>query len=133
MKVTMPKNYREIFTLERYDYAKQLIAEMKEDETTAKDYAEMAVNAFCNYGGRCDFCREILKVSAEVTYNGHNPFPYSQDLPGMDVWISATARTADGFLEIGCYLSDIWGLCGDDKSKWDLIEKAFITYAKVEK
>lgn len=129
MKVTMPKDYRDIFTLAEYDYAKQIIAEMKDDLTPVKDYAEMAVRAFCNYGNRCEFCQEILKASAEVSKNGRKLFPYSDSMPHMDIWVSAIAQTDEGFLEIHCYLSDIWALSADDESKWNLISHAYIRHA----
>lgn len=106
MKVTLEKNYREYYTLEDLDIAKQIIKEEKEDEFTAKEWAKMAVGEALKDSS--DFLIEVLSATATTGGNADAWDRYFDGSRHMDVWIEATAKTCDGYIEIGAYLSDIW-------------------------
>ena len=109
MKVTMPKkdtltgrSYRDYFTLSDVDRAKMVIEYEKDDDYTIKEWAEYAIQ---EAGKGAEI---IFEASAEVARNGRIYNAYTENSGDMDVWITATAKTYDGFIEIGAYLSDIW-------------------------
>lgn len=106
MKVSLEKEYRRWYTLEELDQAKQVIAAEKEDEETAKGWAAYAVREALK--GTGDYDREVLQASARTARNCRAWDAYGEGSGTMDVWIEALARTADGFIDIGAYLSDIW-------------------------
>ena len=105
MKVKMPKNYRQKFTLEEHEIAKRIIKDMKEDESTVKEYLEYACNEVLKDK---DWTEEILKAEATTERNGRIWDAYGEGTNNMDVWIEGVARTGHGFLIIGAYLTDIW-------------------------
>lgn len=105
MKVRLEKDYRKLYTLEKLDMAKAVIAAEKEDEMSAKDWAEYAVReALRNEDGSLV---EILKAEATTAMNcrAWNKYGETED---MDVWISFVAETTKGFIKGGAYLTDIW-------------------------
>lgn len=105
MKVKLDKDYRKLYTLEKLDMAKAVIAAEKEDEMSAKDWAEYAVReALRNEDGSLV---EILKAEATTAMNcrAWNKYGETED---MDVWISFVAETTKGFIKGGAYLTDIW-------------------------
>lgn len=106
MKVKLEKDYRKLYTLEKLDMAKAVIAaEAKDDEFSAKDWAEYAIReALRNEDGSLV---EILKAEARTAMNCRAWNEYGET-ENMDVWISFLAETTKGFIEGGAYLSDIW-------------------------
>ena len=106
MKVTLEKEYRKLYTLEELDHAKAVIQFEKEDEETAKGWAEYAAREALS--GTDDYCVRILEASAETAKNRRAWDLYGDNTASMDVWISFIAETANGFLKGGAYLSDIW-------------------------
>ncbi len=107
MKVKLEENYKSIYTLENLEQAKAVIAwEKSEDEETAVGWAEYAVNEALK--GRSDFLREIIKVEAHTAKNCRTWNAFGEDTGQMDIWIECIAKTADGFIEVGAYLTDIW-------------------------
>lgn len=107
MKVRMADDYKKFFTLEDVARAKMVIKYEKEnDEETVKGWAEYAVNEAAK--GLHDYCVEILKAEAKTAKNYRVWNAYGDGTEDMDVWIEATAKTCDGFIEVGAYLSDIW-------------------------
>ena len=104
----MPKDslisYKDYFTLSDLDRAKEVIAYEKDyDCETAKTWAECAINE-AHFG-----CIEkIFEASAEIAKNCRAWNAYTDNSGDMDVWITATAKTSEGFIEIGAYLTDIW-------------------------
>ena len=110
MKVTMQKDYRKYYTLEDVDRAKAVIAYEREDEMKITDYAAYAVNEALKTEDRiyADYLREVIKTEAHTAKNCRVWQLYGEETGDMDVWVEATAKTADGFIEVGAYLSDIW-------------------------
>lgn len=106
MKVTLEKDYRKFYTLEDLDHAKAVIAyEKEEDDETAKGWAVYAVNEALE--GTNDRCVEVVKADARTAKNCRLWNGYG-DTGNMDIWIEALAKTDDGYIEIGAYLSDIF-------------------------
>ena len=105
MKINFGKDYKRIFTLEDLDACKIVKAFAKEDETNIKEWAEYAVNEAVKGS---DYCVKVLEASAEYARNRRAFHAYGDGSGKMDVWISATAKTSRGFIEVGAYLSDIW-------------------------
>lgn len=115
MKVTLPKDYRSLFTLEEMDIARKLIREMKDDELPAREYADIAVNYILSRflpstGGYFD---ELLKSNFEITKNGYGWEQYGKGYRNLDIWFSGVAKTSRGYLEFGVYMTDVWSIGGD--------------------
>lgn len=111
MKVTLQKDYRNIYTLSDLEHAHLVIAEMREDESTAKAYAEMAVREALE--GREDYLDYIVTATAHTAKNCRilDAYGWGDGETGsgnMDVIIAFTARTYSGFVEGEAYLTDIW-------------------------
>lgn len=124
MKVTLPKDYRSMFTLDDLDRAKAVIACMKDDCSSVKEYAEMAIRHVLEHNTQYDCITEVLKAEA-VAHENYRVLDRICDGSGdMDVWINASARTCDGFIEVGAYLSDIWDIAPGTR----LTNHMFINY-----
>ena len=108
MKVTMSADSKRIITLEEAPIARAIIANLKEDESTAAEYIRYAINAACGH------CEEVYKATATIAKNCRAWNSIIENSADIDVWIDATARTSDGFCIIGAYLTDIWSLSGDN-------------------
>lgn len=112
MKVTLPKDYRRTFTLEELDIARRIIRDMKDDEFTPKDYAEIAIDHWFSHH-TTDGRDEVLTATAEISRNRIAWNAYGDDTRQTDIWISAVAKTFGGYLELGAYLTDIWNIAPD--------------------
>lgn len=110
MKVTLQQDYRKWYTLEDIDHAKAVIASCKEDETKITEWAAYAVSEALKNEDRvhADYLREVIKAEAHTARNCRARQLFGEETGDMDVWVEATAKTADGFIEVGAYLSDIW-------------------------
>lgn len=112
MKVTFSKEYKRFLTVEQYERAKEIIREMKDDESTAAEYAQYAVNAIgraCGIGS----CDKVFECSAEIAGNCRIHDYFGDGSGTLDIWLSGIAKTWDGFVKFGAYLSDIWSISYD--------------------
>lgn len=110
MKVTLLKEDKKLITLADAQIVRQIIADMKEDENTAEDYADMAIRAA--YNGNA-YGIEVLKASAKIVTNSRAWNVFTENSGQLDIWINATAYVnGDEFIMIGAYLSDIWMITG---------------------
>jgi len=116
MKASLPNDYKKIFTIEEVTAAKQIIAELKEDESSAADMATYAIHEALT--DRNDFINKIFEVSAVVTTNIRAWNSYNDNSGHLDVWIEATASTEKGFVTVGAYLTDIWKTGGERYSEY---------------
>lgn len=112
MRVTFDKDYKKNLTIAEYETAREIIAQEKEDDFTAKDYAEMLVREALK--DMDDWSRDILKADAVIMRNNMAWNKYTADSENVDVWVSAIAETGRGFLKVGGYLTDIWCIGGED-------------------
>ena len=116
MKVTISAESKRVVTMEEMKMAKEIVQAMKEDELTAAEYARFAVVALG------DGCEKVYEATAEIAKNCRAWDTYGEGSGTLDIWIEATARTWNGFVEIGAYLTDIWNISGDN----DQTEHMFI-------
>ena len=106
MKVKLEKDYKKYYTMLDVDRAKLVIQFEKEDDETAAGWAEYAVREALQ--DSMEYCNEIIRASAETSRNHRIWDAYGEGTGSMDVYITALAKTSEGFIEIGAYLSDIW-------------------------
>ena len=107
MKVKLEENYRRFYTLDEFDNAKAVISAEKEDEETAKGWAEFAAREALKDDD--DYMRRIVEAEAETAKNGRlNWNQFCEGSGFMDVWVSALVETWGGYVKIGAYLTDIW-------------------------
>lgn len=115
MKVRLEKESKKYITLAEAPIVHEIIADMKEDESTAADYAKYAIEAAYNLRA---YNVEILKASAKIARNARAYNLYSDHSANLDVWVDATGyvTTSNGneFIIIGAYLSDIWQITSDN-------------------
>lgn len=121
MKVTLPKNYKEQYTMYQVEQMKAVIAVEKGDEETAKGWATYAVNEAIK--DDIDSIVEIYKATAETCTNNKAWNAYGEDTGMVDVWIEAVAETSNGFVKVGAYLSDIWQTGAEDYRTRMYVEK----------
>lgn len=115
MKVTILKEDKRYITLEDAPVVHQIIADMKEDESTAADYAKYAIDAA--YDLRA-YGIEVLKASAKIAKNARAWNAYNDHSETLDIWINATAYVnGNEFIIIGAYLSDIWQITCDNRKE----------------
>ena len=104
--ITFPKDYKKYMTISEVEAAKAMIAEQREEEETTAGWAEYAVREALKDTG--DYLDRILEAKAEISGNSRVWNAYNLDSGKLDIWIEATARTGNGFIIVGAYLTDIW-------------------------
>lgn len=111
MKINMPNNYKNYFTVTEAAQAKQLIKLVKQDTMTLRELAEMAANEVVKHGDTpAAWIFRILDVQAEIVKNDRLKYDFFGDNTGiMDVSLDITAETGHGYLRIfSACLSDIY-------------------------
>lgn len=115
MKVQITKEDKKWLTLAQAKYARQIVLECKEDTTSAAEYAAIATEAImpcinAEYHTH-DYFESILKASASICENRRTEFDYFGDgTEYLNIWISITAETSEGFIKFGALLTDIWNI-----------------------
>ena len=108
MKAKITKRAKNILVLADMDAVKAVRECIKEDKLS--NYTQTIARVAS--GTNDTF--EILKAEAEIAKNGRIWDAYG-DTKNLDVWITVYAFNAYvGFYEIGCYLTDIWEVTGDN-------------------
>ena len=124
MKVTLLKEDKKLITLADAPIVRQIITDMKEDASTAEEYAEMAVRAAYNYDA---YSIEVFKASAKIATNYRAFNVFTENSGNLDIWINATACVNDEeFIMIGVYLSDIWQLTGRKNENQGIVSNMYI-------
>ena len=130
MKITFGKDYKKYLTVEEHEYAKTLIHDMKEDESTPAEYAVYAVNAIgAAYG--IGSCERVLECSAEIAGNCRVYDQYGNGSGNLDVWLHGIAKTWDAYIEFGAYLTDVWSLDGENSAEIARDHMYTVIYKKV--
>ena len=119
MKVNMTSDSKRIVTVEEMPAAREIIRQMKADENSAADYIRYAVNALGNG------CEKVYEASAEIAKNCRIWDAYGSGTGTLDVLIKATARTWNGFVEIGAYITDLWNISDDNSQSEHFFVRTF--------
>ena len=122
MKVKFEKDYKKYLTVEEVEKAREIMSSFVDDEWNAEEYAEMAVRAIAGS------CEEVLQATAYISKNCR-VFDAFADCGHLDVWIEYKATCGyrgEKFIRGGSYITDIWGLGGDDESKENLRRHSYI-------
>ena len=113
MKVSMMKDWKNLLTVSESEKAREVIADMKNDESKPADYAKIAANVITRrkaWGQPA-----IVSASAEICKNCNAWNRYTEDSEHIDVLISFIADCGcDGFVRGSVPLSEIWDITGSD-------------------
>lgn len=114
MKVKITSESKKWMTIAELPIARQIVAEMKDDDGNGEDYVQMAARLASGVPGERF---EVLKVDAEIAKsNAWNVF--SDDSGNLDIYIRAYAFSSyAGFYDIGFYLSSMWKLSDENRDK----------------
>ena len=118
MKVAITNEAKQYLTLAEMPKVRQIIDDCKADETSVKEYANMAAALVYEFGGY-----KILEATAEIVR--HNGYEYSDTNSGIDVWVNFIAYNFDFFVMGGIFLSDIWQIGNYDINK-EIKERMYI-------
>lgn len=125
MKVTLTKEMKRFISLAEAPAVRQIIADMKNDETPVAEYAAMAARAISGNN-----IVKVLEASAEICKDAATPFNYyNEDSGCIDIWVRFTALINDGFGGIimgGALLSGIWSISGDDEANKEIISHWYV-------
>ena len=134
MKVTLTKEMKRFISLAEAPAVRQIIADMKNDETPITEYAAMAARAISGSGSNIV---KVLEASAEICKDAATPFNYYNENSGcIDIWVRFTAIINDGFDGIimgGALLSGIWSLCGDEETDREIVSHWYVRNFKEAK
>lgn len=113
MKVTLPKDYKRMFTIHQVEVAKKVIKSEKEDEFTAEEYAKLLVNHIITRQGLNDGVQRVFEVTAGIT-TARGWDKYFEGSEDIDIYIECYVRTWDGVVYATAMLSDIWRIGGEE-------------------
>lgn len=108
MKITITADMKKVLTIAEMPTARQVIENLKCDDSL-KDYAKMAASL-----AACCSVEKVLECSAEIAKNCRANDNFFEGSADLDVWITFTAFTSEGFVMGGAYLTDIWNIGIDD-------------------
>ena len=111
MRVTITAESKRRITIAEMPIVRRIIAECKEDEFTAREYAAIAARMITG-----DNCVEVINAEAQIAKNCRIYNQYGEDSADFDIWIDfrAYSKYKDRFIIGGAYLSDIYNICGID-------------------
>lgn len=112
MKVKLEDGYRDLYTLNEVQVARQVIKEVAEDEETAAGWAAYSAREALKDTGV--YVEEVVKASAVTARNSRAWDSYFVGSGRMDVWVWALVKTDEGYMECSAYLTDIWQTGGED-------------------
>lgn len=110
MKVTLTADMKKVITVADLPAVKKVIAAMKDDTTTVKEYAEQAARVASGNNNV-----KVLEADAQIAFNARAWDSITDGSGQCDVWFEFTAIIDDGFGGIimgGAYLTDIWQIAG---------------------
>lgn len=105
MIVKITKVAKQWLTVAQMPIVRQIIANLKEDETTAADAARQAASIIFGYSEGV----KVFEASAEISGNKRIENYYTPNSGTLDIWINFSIFDEyKGFVTGGAYLSDIW-------------------------
>ena len=107
------KEDKKFITAYDVEKSRDIIRDMKEDESTPADYLKTAVK--CLQGV---YHADIIQAEAKTACNRRVYDAYSAGSGDLDIYVDGLAKvetyeSGPAYVEIGAYLSDIWQLTGD--------------------
>ena len=112
MKISITEESKQYLTVNEYEIAKRIVKEFKAAESESiEEYARQA--AYIVDGS----VQEVLKANASIARNNRADNALAADTGMLDVWFNITARTSNGFVIIGAYLSDLWQATGENNEE----------------
>ena len=112
MKVKLEEGYRDLYTLNEVQVARQVIKEVAADDETAAGWASYAAREALKDTKL--YVEEVVKASAVTARNCRAWDSYFVVSGHMDVWVRALVKTSEGYMECSAYLTDIWQTGGED-------------------
>lgn len=112
MKVTITADMKKVITIADMPAVNKVIAAVKENTCTAKEYAEQAARIASGNNNV-----KVLEASAEIAGNCRIYDWYDNGSEHFDIWINFTAIIDNGFGGIimgGAYVTDINASTGDN-------------------
>ena len=112
MKVQFTSEMKKVVTVAEMPAVNKVIEAMKDDESTVKEYAEMAarIASGCN-------TVKVLEASARIAANGRVWDAIVEGSWVFDAWVEFTAFTGNGFVMGGAYLTDLWKYTCDNREE----------------
>lgn len=115
MKVTLTAEMKKIITIAEMPAVNKVIAVMKDDTSTAKEYAELAARIASGTNNV-----KVLEASAEIAKSCRCWNNIDEGTADIDVWFTFTAIIDDGFggfIMGGAYLTDLWAATGKNDAE----------------
>lgn len=109
MKVVISDDMKKFITLAEMPAVRAVIKYMREDTSTARDYAQMAAKV----ASGC-YVVKIFEACAELDKNQRIDDAFDNGTGQFDVWIKFTALCDECIVMGGVYLTDLWLLKDDN-------------------
>ena len=122
------KKYVTAYDVEK---SREIIRDMKEDESTPAEYLETAARSLKGV-----YHAEIINAAARVSCNRRVWDAYSVGSQDLDIYVEGLAKVEynDGnsdrvaYVESGAYLSDIWQLTGSEEDDATTTSMFYLTW-----
>lgn len=111
MKVKLTAELKKNASAQELPLINNVIKAMENNNTTTKEYAEMAARIACG----CVNIK-VLKSSAKVAYNWLERDALAVDTGMFDVWVDYVAFNGYEFIVGGAYVSDLQGCTSDNRA-----------------
>lgn len=118
MQVKITKKSKKWLTVAQMPIVHQIISDLKDDESTAAEYAMQAADIIlhANFGYEFSSKAKVFEATAEISRNERIYNYYGEESEHLDIWINFVVfDDIDGVISGGAYLSDIWSLTADNK------------------
>lgn len=112
MKISITKESKQYLTVNEFEIAKRIVKEFA--ATTSETVEEYARQAAYIVDGTVE---EVYKATASIARNNRVYNALATDTESLDVWIDATAKTQNGFVIVGAYLSGLWTATGENSEE----------------
>ena len=110
-KITLPKNYKETFTINDVEQMKKVIDHYNKDDPEAVKYAIESLESL--------FKGKAITNEAEAALNSRIYNAHETNSGNVDIWITATIYSdfESKFYIVGAYITDIWNITGDNNDE----------------
>lgn len=122
------KKYVTAYDVEK---SREIIRDMKEDESTPAEYLETAAKSLKGV-----YHADVIQADARMECNRRVWDAYSAGSQDLDIYVEGLAKVEynDGsryrvaYVEIGAYLSDIWQLTGSEEDDATTTSMFYLTW-----